>query len=275
MRTITTKRILCVVAVFHAFSVFGRNNIYPSGAQATAMSKAVSGLYHPWAIVSNAAGLSRIKKISLSIDYENRFLVPELSMCSATCTLPTRLGNFSALYSRFGPNYCREDQLLLAFSRTLARRTDVGITFGYYGQRYPESGKTGSTIGFNLGALFEINPNTHLGISVSNPLSTPTLVSGRKEYLAWLIRAGGSSFLSKNLLLGYELEVGQNQQIVIRTGFDWEAATSFHLRLGFDSRPRLSSGIGFQYQILTLDLAFAYHLYLGYSPTFSLRIELP
>ncbi len=263
------------MALLHAVSVFGRSNVSPSGAQAAAMSKAVSGLIHPWAIASNAAGLSRIKKTTFSIDYENRFLVQELSLGSATCTLPTHLGNFSILFSTFGPSYCREDQLLFAYSRAIARRIDLGFTFGYYGQRCPDSGNIGSSIGFNLGALFEIHPNTHLGLSVSNPLSTPMKISGKKEYLPWLIKAGGNSFLSKTLLLGYQFDIEKNQKMMVRAGFDWEAAPGFHLRLGFDSRPRFSSGIGFQYQAITIDMAFAYHLYLGYSPTFTIKAALP
>lgn len=275
MRNNTTPKFLLLVAMLQVGLCYGRSNIYPSGAIATAMNQAVTGQYHTWALAHNPAGLSETNNLILAIDYENRFMVPELSMYSMTALLPTPLGNLALLYSSFGPSWCRENQILIGYSRFLHPRLSCGIAFGWYGQKMPESGSLLGAVGVNLGVIAHASKNTRLGLSLSNPVSTPIETETWHEILPWKIRLGGNTNLSDDLEIGYETEIARNQSLLFRLGVNWNVMDSFFFRIGFDNRPGLSAGIGFTCKHLSIDLAFGYHPFLGYSPGISLQYEKP
>ncbi len=78
------------------------------------------------------------------------------------------------------------------------------------------------------------------------------------------LRAGAGIDLSGVLFAGAEAEMSSGKDLVLRTGFEYEAAKNLWLRGGFSSEnTSFTFGLGYRLSSLKLDLAFATHYQLG------------
>jgi hypothetical protein len=269
-----TKKIITVAACLVSIHLYARTHILPSGARSLSLGKAMVAVHQPGALTHNPAGLASIPKTTFVLDYENRFLIPELSLAGFSATVPFAPGNISIALSSFGPSAWQEMTAGLSMSRFFGDKFSSGLTLRYFGQKLPESGKIASAFGFDLGCIVQITNHSQLGLSLLNPLSSSMAYASRKEKIPYAIRIGGSTSYQKILVLLWEIEKEQHQPLLLKTGLEWKIADQFFLRMGFDSLPRFSSGFGFDMGQLRVDVAFGYHQYLGYSPSVTLQYEL-
>jgi hypothetical protein len=271
------RNTLIFVVAFLCTSHFavGRNNVLPVGAKAAAMGNAFVSQYDTWAVSHNQAGLAKIDKPSAGIYYENRFLVPELSLRAATVTYPTSSGNFTGILSVFGPNSWKETDAAVAFSKLLGTKLSAGIQFNYFAQRLPELNQNISTVSFEIGAIYQLRKNTAVGLHVANPYSPPMKTLSTETTIPWRVEFGGSTSFLNKFLLAYEIEKRQSEDLIIKVGASWEAVDDFTFRCGVNSVSRFSAGFGFRAQIFEVDIAVTYHQFLGYSPSASIIFKLP
>jgi hypothetical protein len=270
-----TQRITTLAALLLSSIVTAQSLTHPTGAKSVSMARALTGEYHTWAIAHNPAGSAKVTKAVFAIDYENRFLVPELSVRSATATLPSSSGNFALLYSSFGPSHWNESHTALSYSRFLGKQISCGLTFDYFRQKLPETGKSASAIGFGLGTIVHVSPDVRLGFCVKNPFSQPIGYPLGKAPIPWKVHLGGTAKISPTLILVGEITKEKSQKAVYQLGSEWNLVAPCYLRWGIDSQTRFSAGLGFVHHLFQFDIAFSYHSFLGYTPTISLQIELP
>lgn len=249
------------------------SGVSPSGAKSIAKCNASVAYVDVWSVVHNPACLSNFESITCAVDYENRFLLPEMSLKSAVAVLPSQLCNFSVFYMDFGLPAWRESQMKLSFSRRFGHRVGCGLQFSYKSQKLPERGGLASSFGFDMGAVVSISKKTDIGISVFDLANSHFRVDEVVEFIPRIIRIGGRSDLSSSVSVGYELCKYETETADFRFGVDWKAAERFNIRVGCDSRICLAAGLGFELGVVTVDFACSYHQFLGYSPSISLQIE--
>jgi hypothetical protein len=252
-----------------------RSNVYPSGGHPTGMGNAFISQFDITAAYHNQAGLAKLESYSMSVFYENRFLINEMSFRGILFGIPTKTANFALHYSAFGPAKWMESALSVACSKQLSAKLAAGIQLNYFGMKLPEENITESSCGAELGIIWQTTSKTFVGIHLANPFSIPIITYSYNEKIPFRFRAGCHTFLSENFLISIEAEKIENTKPILKFGMEWETIPSLYLRGGYNTGPtKLFAGLGYQYRFLRTDLAFSYHQFLGFTPSISISFNI-
>jgi hypothetical protein len=223
----------------------------------------------------NQAGLAKIDSFSISLFYENLYLLKEMSSRGILVGVPTKTANFAFHYSAFGPVKWMESALSVACSKQLTSKLSAGIQINYFGMKLPEENATASSCGAEMGFIYQLSLKMYAGIHLANPFSIPIKTYSYNEKIPYRLRVGFHTLLSDNFLISAEAEKIKNCTPILKLGIEWEAIQNFYFRCGFNNGPtKLFTGLGFQYRFFKTDFAFCYHQYLGCNPSFSITFNL-
>jgi len=140
----------------------------------------------------------------------------------------------------------------------------------------PEENLTASTVGAEIGAIYQINSKTYFGIHLANPFSLPIKTFSFNEKIPYRFRVGCHTNLTENVLISVEAEKIKKFTPIAKFGIEWEAIKSLLFRVGFNSGPeKLFAGLGFQAgNFFKTDLAIRYHQYLGCTPAITITFNI-
>lgn len=269
------KYFLTLLALLVVNVGFTRSNISPSGARAQGMGNAFVSQSDIFSVYHNQAGLAKIERNAVGFFYENRFLVKEMSLRAGAVVLATNLGNFAVQYNSFGPARWSESNGGLSYAKKLTSKLSAGVELSFYGTRFPESNSFLSSFSFDIGAIYDLNSKTSIGLHVANPYSSSFKTLTYEEKIPWAVNVGGHTAFTNEFTLSYQLKLEQNLDPSALIGAQWEAAQNFFIRGGYNSGPsRLFAGLGYHSHLFEIETAFSYHQYLGYTPSVSLIIKL-
>lgn len=89
------------------------------------------------------------------------------------------------------------------------------------------------------------------------------------------LRIGAGTYLNKSLFTGVEAEMSSGSKLIIKTGFDYEAAQKFWLRGGFSTdNNSFSFGLGYLIKVVQLDIGFITHEKLGVTSSVSFIFKI-
>jgi hypothetical protein len=224
-----------------------------------------------WTSFHNQASLAFNNSFSLGLNYENRFSIKELGTSSAGITIPAGKASLGAVYSHFGYSDFKRDMAGLACGIKLSDKISAGIQVDYYTERTSGEYSDYKSLTYETGLLFALSENTMLGIHLFNPIPN----SIRKAFLPTRLRIGAGTYLNSLLFLGLEAEMSSGSNLLIRTGFEYEAAKKFWLRGGFcTNNSSFSFGVGYLSKIVQLDIGFITHEKLGMTSSVSLIFKI-
>ena len=128
-----------------------------------------------------------------------------------------------------------------------------------------------SSITFETGLIASPSDNIKIGLHLFNPVPN----SLRKNNQPVSISVGAGIDLSKILFAGAEAEMSTGSNLILRTGFEYEAVKNLWLRAGFSTRNNsFCFGTGYQIGIVKIDLGFATHEILGVTSSVSLIFKI-
>jgi hypothetical protein len=224
-----------------------------------------------WSTFHNQAALAHNNSLSLGFNYENRFGIKELGTRSAAITIPVWKTSLGAVYSYFGyPDFKRE-MAGLACGLKLSNKLAAGVQVDYFSERTSGEYNNSMSVTCEAGLLITPSENIKIGIHLFNPV--PNTI--RKTYLPTVLRVGAGTDLSTTLFAGLEAEMSSRSKLIIRTGFEFEAAKKFWLRSGFSTdNNSFSFGVGYLAKIVMIDLGFTTHEKLGVTSSASLIFKI-
>ncbi|MGQ7869577.1 hypothetical protein [Sunxiuqinia sp. sy24] len=259
--------------------LFGTGNaqeLFHVPARFRALGDASVSLRSPLAVFSNPAGFAREKQMSLGLQYENRFLLNDLSTRSAFLILPLRQTNFGFSFSQFGQTDYRENKLSLGVAKRLSSRFVAAVQFHYFSLNLPENSEHATTVFIDLGAQYQLTDDFWLGAQIFNPheLSVQSL---QLEFdYPMVLRLGANMTFDDLLVVAVELKKREGQALAVSSGMEFLIKKELQLRLGLDTQWSVfSMGVGYALSRVQTDLTFSYHQYLGYSPSLSIYYQLP
>jgi hypothetical protein len=97
----------------------------------------------------------------------------------AAFAIPTKNGNFGFNIIYCGFKSFIENQIGLAYARSLGGKVDIGIQFNYYGYGVPPY-ISASTLNFEIGATIQLTEKLNMGLHVSNPAGGTFTKTGEK-----------------------------------------------------------------------------------------------
>jgi len=220
-----------------------------------------------WASFSNQALLAGNNSFSFGINYDNRFNINELGTRTAGMIIPSGRASLGVIYSNFGYADFRRDMTGVACGLKLSERLSTGAQVDYFAELAPGEYEDTHIITGEAGVVYSASENTTIGIHIFNPVPN----SVRKNTMPLTLRTGAGTMLNKFLFVGAEAEMSSEKSIILRMGFEYEAAKEFFLRSGFcTDYNSFSFGFGYRIKFVKIDLAFATHEKLGITSSVSL-----
>jgi hypothetical protein len=224
-----------------------------------------------FSFTNNQAALAEVKEGGAGVYGERRFLLAATSVYAAAVTIPTSKGNFGVSLKYLGFKNFNENQLGLAYARSLGKKVAIGVQFNYYGYRVPAYNNA-STINFEMGALIQLTEKLKAGVHVYNPVGGK--LSKTEEKITAAYKFGLGYDASERFFVGAEIVKEENFPVNLNAGFQYRFEKAFFLRAGIASATSIGyAGVGVSWSNLRLDITGSYHPQLGVSPGLLLIIN--
>lgn len=242
-----------------------------AGARQTGMANIYAMNNDLWSSFHNQAGLALNKSFSFGFNYENRFSIKELGTRTVGATIPAGSVSLGAVYSHFGYIDFRRQMIGLACGMPLTDNIAAGVQLDYFSERTIGEYNNYQMITCEAGIVVTASENIKIGMHVFNPVPN----SLRKSDMPTGIRIGAGINLRKGVLAGVETEMSTGHKLVIRTGFEYEAAKKFLVRAGFSTQnSSFCFGVGYKAGPAMIDFGFSTHDRLGITSSVSVIFEL-
>jgi hypothetical protein len=241
------------------------------GARNSAMGGCGITAVDLWSVSTNQAGLAWFRGWATGIYAGNQFLVSELSTEAVAVSWSGKPGAFGLMLSYSGYRLFGEMKAGLAYARKFGKRFSAGLQLNYnriqIGEGYGSAGMVSCEAGF----LYKPGTSWILGVQVCNPV--PVKFSGLPSASApFRFRFGIGYSLRDKAYFTAEAEKEPDEKLVIRAGTEIRLVKPVCIRFGVGSSPfSVTSGFGFRLGKLQVDLATAYHMILGFSPSLSVQ----
>jgi hypothetical protein len=224
-----------------------------------------------WSSFHNQALLAYNNSFSFGINYENRFSIRELGTRSAGFTIPAGKASLGAVYSHFGYADFKREMAGLACGLKLTDKISAGVQVDYFSEKAFGEYDNNQSVTCEAGLLVIPSENIRIGIHLFNPVPN----SIRKNYLPTRLRVGAGTNLNNLLFTGVEAEMSSGSKLIIRTGFEYEAAKKLWIRGGFSTNNNsFSFGLGYLIKVAQIDLGFVTHERLGVTSSVSLVFKI-
>jgi len=247
---------------------------YLIGARASAMGNTAVTLSDVWASSHNQAALAGLKNSSAGIFFDNRFMLPELSIKGFALALPLKNSGVIAVSGTyFGYSLYNEQKAGLAFAKNLGAKISVGIQLDYLSTYIADDYGSRNTLAAEAGILAEPFDKFKIGVHVFN-LTSAKLADYDDERIPVIFRLGASYSFSEKVLLCAETEKDISTEANFKAGIEYHPIEQLYLRGGITSDPLLSSfGFGLKLKKFTLDFSSSFHQTLGFTPQLALSYD--
>ncbi len=217
-----------------------------------------------FSFTNNQAALAQIKNVTAGVYGEQRFLLSATSLYTAAIAIPAKTGNFGISLKYAGFKNFNENQIGLAYARSLGSAVDIGVQFNYYGYRVP-SYINASTLNFEIGAMIHLTEQLNAGIHVYNPIGGRFGKTGEKLSTAYKIGLGYDA--SEKFFVSGEIVKEEDFPVNLNVGMQYQFMKQFFARAGIASATSLAyAGVGIGWKNFRLDFSGSYHPQLGWSP---------
>ena len=252
------------------FAYSGNDNT-PIGARSAGLGHASVTLSDVWSAHHNQAGLGFLTRAEAGVYYENRFLLPELSLSGAVFALPTEKGTFGLNIRNFGYNQYSESKIGFSYARAFSDNLSIGMQINYNNIQFAEFYGTRNTFTAEIGVQYKVTNELTIGVHAYNP-NRVRLADFNNERLPSILRFGIGYQVSPKVLIAIEAEKDTYNKPIIKTGIEYLVSNNFYIRGGVASNPYLNSfGFGLNLKNLRIDFAGTFHRYLGFTPQLSLN----
>lgn len=224
-----------------------------------------------WSSFHNQALLPCNNSLSAGFGYENRFGISELSTRSAALIVPVGKTFLSGIYTRFGYADYKRDFAGAGCGLQLSEKIYSGVQIDYLSEKTAGEYDNAGFVTFEAGILVLISENTSIGVHLFNPLPN----SLRKKELPSCLRVGAGTNFNELLFAAVEAELSSGNNLIIKTGFEYEAFRKVWIRGGFSTEnTSFSFGAGFLTKFAKIDLGFLTHDKLGITSVISVMFKI-
>lgn len=240
---------------------------FPAGSRAAALADASLLISDAWSVHNNSAAMTGVKELQIGLWTERKFNIKELTNGAFSIVLPTKKSGVLGLgfYQYGGTTFLKQQKYTFAYALPLSEKVSAGIGLSLINTHIDFYGSQFTALG-EAGIIYQINPETKVGISVWNPAPVK-FAAYQEEKLPTIFRGAISRKISKNLMLLGEAEKEINQKTAFKIAIDYKPDPKIELQAGLRTYPlNYSFGAGFGFSKIKLHLAFVLFQVLGPTP---------
>jgi hypothetical protein len=253
---------LLILLTIHQIIFSQISNILPSTSSIAQTSVADT---KSWSAFNNPAMLGYLENSEIGMQYENRYLISELSTKSVQAVFSNKLLNGGLSFSHFGYSLYNEMIVGLAFARNFSDKFAMGLQFNYYTAFFNALNSYRGAFLPQLGLSVKLTPEFSLGFQSFNPFQTNIQTDFAVKRLPSIFSLGTEYFFSNDLVLRTQIDKEVSSNYRLATGFEYQMMKMIYIKLGaYDSDYLIPClGCGFGSGQLKLDLNCEMHPLLG------------
>jgi len=216
-----------------------------------------------WSSACNPAGISDIKKLTFGVLFQNHFLLKDLSTqyISAAAPLNKHISYCSSLF-RFGNNLYSKNEWNNALSIKLHEKLSAGIQLRLQYIHQSEERKLWN-ITPEIGICYRTNEKIALAASLHNFILNENSLNKKQT-----LRIGLSYSFDKKVKTHLQGVFSNGKYPNIAAAIDYQLNEQFYFGFNISSSNQpFHFGIAYQLQKIKINIDFAYHQQLGFSPT--------
>jgi hypothetical protein len=238
------------------------SEIIPSGNSIAGTSVSDS---KSWTAFNNIAMLSFVDKAEIGVQYENRFIISQLSVKSVQAGISTGFVNAGLSFSYFGYSLYHEMLLGLGFARNFSNKFSLGVQFDYYNSYFSGSNEYKAAFFPQIGLNVNITPKFSIGFNTFNPFQTNIKTDYITKRIPSVFSLGTEYFFSDELVWRTQIDKEISSNYRFATGFEYSMLEFMKVKMGIYTIdytvPCL--GLGFKTGSFYFDLDVELHPVLG------------
>lgn len=221
-----------------------------------------------WSGFDNPANLAFTQNPQLSVQYENRFIINELSTKSLSFALPTTLVNTALSFSHYGFSHYNEMLVGLSFSRHYRNKFSMGLQLNALAAYHPADNNYRYAFVPNLGITTKLSDKVVVGFSAFNPFQQQIANDFQDIPLPAIFSLGVGYDITSELVWRSQLDKELSSTMRLATGFEYFFKQKIQFKLGLYTHDYLvfCGGVGFVWDTLRFDCNVDVHPLLGVSP---------
>ncbi|NLO71438.1 MAG: hypothetical protein GX102_10990 [Porphyromonadaceae bacterium] len=225
--------------------VFGQ--IAPVVPTATSIANTSVAVRNEWNAFQNTAALAHIEKAEASVQFENRFMLKELSTRSIQGGLKTSAVNVGISYSFHGYSVYHEMIGGVGIARNFDDKFSMGVQFNYYTAYFSadEESRYRGALLTQFGVLSKIFPKLTVGFHTFNPFQSSIKAENSVKKLPSIFSIGTNYAFSDNLIWLTQIDKEVSSNFRFATGFEYTMIDQVTVKLGAYAMDYLVPALGF------------------------------
>ena len=257
------------------FAAASWGQIYPQiGARANALGGTALSSVDVFSVYNNPGAFGMLDKTAVGVNYENRYLLKELSTQSLAFGYHSKkAGNFGVHMQQYGFSLYREIQGGITYGMKFYKNFSGGISLNFHRIALGENYGNKNTFSAALGLLYDMNDELSFSMRVLN-LNRAKLAADQDERLPTTFALGARYNFSDKAFWTLEAEKDLIYPLNVKSGIEIQPHPIFAVRFGVMSYPfQASAGFGLKFSNFYFDMASSWHAQLGLSPSAGLHYE--
>jgi hypothetical protein len=174
-----------------------------------------------WSAFVNPASIVSLEQPTFGVQYENRFLLSELSTKSLMAAFPTKFVNIGVSGSYFGYTSYNEILLGVGFARNFADKFSLGVQFNYQTAYFASANRYYGALFPQIGLSIRLSPSFQLGFNTFNPFQTKINTELSVKQLASVFSLASTYRFSTDLLIRLQVDKELSSDYRVAGGLEY------------------------------------------------------
>lgn len=227
----------------------------PSAVSVANISVAVQ---NEWNAFQNVSALANINKFEVGAQYENHFMVKELSAKTIQIAKNFNTVNVGASFSYFGYSLYNDILLGVGTARNFDNKFSMGVQFNYYATYFSgqEINRYRATIFPQFGVSSKIFPQLIIGFNAFNPFQSNIKTEYTLKRIPSIFSFGTNYSFAENVIWLSQIDKEVSSNFRFATGFEYKLIDQFTLKLGAYAQNNLVPCLGANIKLSKFNVYF-------------------
>ncbi|MDR0370656.1 MAG: hypothetical protein LBH80_02200 [Prevotellaceae bacterium] len=224
-------------------------------------------------IFKNPSGIAYAEQTSFAYQYENKYIINELSLNSAQALIHTDPINADLSLAYFGYSLYHELLVGVGFARNFSDKFSIGLRFVYLSAYFSQDNCYKGALLAQPGLMFRMTPKFTIGFETFNPFQTAIKTEYATKKIISLFSIGVEHDVTDEFVWRAQIDRVVGSAYRFACGFEYLILNKVNFKLGLAANDYLAGagGIGLYLNRFHLDFNCEVHPILGISPSVGIR----
>lgn len=240
------NKIHSTILLLFAVCGYAFGQIAPVVPSSVSIANTSVAVQNEWNAFQNTSALAHIENIEVSAQYENKFMLKELSTSSIQAGLHTKYVNVGLAYSFHGYSVYNEMIAGLGLARNFGDMFSMGVQFNYYTAYFSaaDESRYRGTVLTQFGVSSRIFPKFTVGFHTFNPFQTNIKTENTEKRIPSIFSIGSNYEFAENLFWLTQIDKEVSGKFRFATGFEYTMIEQLTVKLGAYGHDYLVPALG-------------------------------